>query len=350
MSALASGAAADVSVASPWGGLTYDTTKPAAVATSVRLRDNWGTDSGKDLILLEYLEKTALGVAEWVAFVGAAFDKEAAAARVVADAAAAYDCAKRAVAARALQVAKPKVLWVTLFNNAYGGWFIGSCPNYYCGLVADAGGEFLAVPGGSAGLTSTAPALLAAFAAADVIIYANNDWAATLAPNLPGAPAPPDADLAALLAKAPAVANKRVFDIWGLGTYAWFELRPGQPALTLGDVAVAVSPSAALPAPTLLRNVITTPAGVGTSPLVSLASCGAPLPVAALNLAPCGGGATPSQLSPAQVGGIAAGVTGAVLVGFLALKLWGAKATPALALKTVALAEGHAAPANVVAV
>jgi hypothetical protein len=49
------------------------------------------------------------------------------------------------------------------------------------------------------------------------------------------------------------------------------------------------------------------------------------------------------------VGGIAAGVTGAVLVGFLALKLWGAKA-PALALKTVTLAEGHAAPASVVAV
>jgi hypothetical protein len=111
----------------------------------VHLRDNWGTNSGKDLVLLEYNEKTSLGVAEWVAYVGAAFDKEATAARVFADTVAAYNCAKGAVAGAALQLAaKPKVLWVGMFNNAYGGWFIGECPNYYCGLVADAGGEGVA--------------------------------------------------------------------------------------------------------------------------------------------------------------------------------------------------------------
>jgi hypothetical protein len=327
-------------VATSWGGLEFDTTAPAAVATSVHLRDNWGTNSGKDLVVLEKHEKTSLGVAEWVAYVGAAFDKEATAARVFADTVAAYNCAKGAVAGAALQLAaKPKVLWVGYFNNAYGGWSIGECPNYYCGLVQDAGGELLSVAGGGAGLASTSAALAAAFAAADVVIFAGNDWDTNVAPNLPGAMAPPpDADVAALLAKAPAVANKRVFDLWGLGTYAWFEVRPSQPALTLGDVAAAVrGGGAGLPAPTLLRNVFTTAAGVGTSPLVSLATCGEPMPVAALNVAPCAAPKGVPGLSAGAVGGIVAGAAAAVALGYLAVKMGaaGCAAAQPVPLKSV---------------
>ena len=332
--ALAAGTAVDVSSA-PAGSSykSFDVTSLAAKSTSVHFRGDWDSDMGKDVVVRETSEKTVLGVTEWVALVGAVFDKEAAAAKVFADASAAYDCNKRAIAAAPLAAAsKPKVLWATLYNPAWGGWYFGSCPNFYCGLVADAGGEFLTVAGCDFGCASTDPKVVAAFATADVVIYTNNDWDATFAPNLPGAVAPPSADVAALLAKAPAVASKRVFDIWGLGTWAWFALRPAQPALILGDVAAAVNPSAALPAPTLLRNVFTNKAGVGASPLTSLASCDAPMPVVAWDVAPCGGAPKYAPkyaaASAAVVGGIVGGVAAAATAVFLAIYCWPAKAAP----------------------
>ena len=331
---MAAGKAFDVSTPSAYG-TAFNPAAPAAVAASALLRDADGTPMGKDIVMSEFLETTALGVAEYVAYIGAAFDMEDAAAAAFASMRSAYQCTSTSVAAAPVV---PNVLWA---YYAYGGWQVATCPNYYCGLVADAGGALLTVTGAN-GYASNDPAFLAAAAAADVFIYANNDWAATVAPNLPGAASPPDAAMAALLAKIPAIAKKRVFDIHGLGVYAWFEVRPGQPALMLADLASALQPARAsalgLPTPTLLRNVFTTVADVGTSALTALTSCSAATPVQVPTLKACGfvsGG--PSIAVGPIAGGIVGGVFGLACLALLAyFFLAPAKA---VAAKTIASSE-----------
>ena len=40
---------------------------------------------------------------------------------------------------------KPRVLWVYYSEDSSGngGWSVGSCPNYYCEVIGDAGGNMI---------------------------------------------------------------------------------------------------------------------------------------------------------------------------------------------------------------
>ena len=41
---------------------------------------------------------------------------------------------------------KPRVLWVYYIESGgVGGWSVGSCPNYYCEVIGDAGGSMIQV-------------------------------------------------------------------------------------------------------------------------------------------------------------------------------------------------------------
>jgi len=208
----------------------------------------WGCPgSPRDIPIADALEADVRGIAEQALLVAVLTGSEAAAGALVGGLLSRYECSRAAVAAALPPVPanRPRVLWA----YAYGGaWYVASCPNYYCQIVADAGGQLLLAssPGSGpyGGYSDVEVAPL--FAQADVLIYANDNFDAEVLPFL-GSSANASDPRALALSGSPAVAAGAVFDILRSGVNAWFEQRPAQPDALLQDVAAALAPFAATP-------------------------------------------------------------------------------------------------------
>jgi hypothetical protein len=295
-SGVSSGAIVDVSDA--FGG--YDATNLAVKTLGVQFGGQWDKDSlaaGGNMVMMgEDTEGSALGSAEYVVYMGAFFDAEAAAQATFDTQVARYSCAKASIASPSTSSSSssPKVLWGYPYpsnptGTAQRKWYVAECPGaWYCSLVSDAGGRLLA--GVKEGLSDAQFALLAA--QADVFVYTGQDWSAAMAPYLPGgtlaASTASNADpaLVAILASLPALANNRVFDILKRGVNAWFEARPSSPDTLLQDLYKVLYPlpayAAGLTTPTaFLRNVV----AEAVAPLPATTLCTPASPYAASGVA-----------------------------------------------------------------
>jgi iron complex transport system substrate-binding protein len=147
--------------------------------------------------------------------------------------------AEAAVVTAMGDAAPKKVLWVYEY---YGTLYSGSCPNYYCEAIAQAGGEIMDLssigdPAAWGGITNFT--LFYEMAAeADIWLYPSNNWDAVSL----------DADALSLL---PAVMNDQVYDITGNNLCMdgdcdtandWFESRLAEPDVLLEDLISIIMP------------------------------------------------------------------------------------------------------------
>jgi hypothetical protein len=244
---LASSSILDVK-ASDW---STDTAATVAAADAAFCTAGWGcSGTPVDVPVGDNEEHSLLGVAEYMGFFSAFFDAEPAANAAVGAIAERFACAGAAVAAAPAPAAKPRVLWAYEYA---GTWAVASCPNYYCELVAAAGGELLlpsaagSGPYGTYTLAEVAPLM----AAADVWLYPGDTWDSVVKTALPvsagGTASTSNAALTAALSAVPALAGAgphRVFDLTKSGTNAWFETRIAQPDAVLQDLISIITPAA----------------------------------------------------------------------------------------------------------
>ena len=343
----------------------YSPTSALFQATQAVLGGQWDDASfgGKKVMLAEDEEKSALGVSEYGVYVAALFNDEALAASTFNSQVARYSCTAAAGRAAAAAAPAPRVLWGSpfpLFPAADRVWYVAGCPNWYCGLVGDAGGELLL----SAAGTALSDADFAALAKqADVFVYTGIDWASGPAAYLPGASAAQpatgaDAALTSILASMPAVASGRVYDIQGsAGGSAWFQLRPLNFDALLQELTRIVQPIGAAAAGfslprgtpnTFLRNIFTTPV-IPALPAASTCPAGVTAQPASLLSLACPMSSSPAALPlsamPGAIAGIAIGL--AALAGVAALVVLkgaaaaggAAKAAPAVVSSTPATVE-----------
>ena len=73
------------------------------------------------------------------------YNQEAKANEIVAAIEDRYSCTTNNAAVRGHKDPLPRVLWA-YYSEDYtgaGGWSVGSCPNYYCEVIEDAGGDMI---------------------------------------------------------------------------------------------------------------------------------------------------------------------------------------------------------------
>lgn len=343
---VSAGAVADV--ANAWGG--FDETAAAVGAAGVAFGGTgaWDTLSVAHAAPVDETEEAhPLGVAEYLYFFAAFFDKEATASHVFSSIASRYMCTAEAVMAAVAQApATPQVLWGYRFaTDAEASWYVASCPGaWYCPLVAAAGGNVLTAAGGSTQLTDAEFANLAA--TATHFVYTGSDWDANIAPTISDAASA----VGAVLRAIPAVKSKQVFDILGSGVNAWFAERSAAPDAVLQDFFLALQPAAAAKAgvkgpAVFLRNVFTASAG---SPAAadSCADTAAPTSLLSVNTCPAAAAAAGVQtLSTPQIGAIAGTLGGALVVAAVVGAAWAVSAAKASAAAAAATAKLTAVPA-----
>ena len=98
--------------------------------------------TGAVIPVAETAERTGLGAAEWVEFMALFFNQESAVPDHIAQVAARIEDAKTAVQESGSEV--KQVLWVYEY---FGSLYTGSCPNYYCDAVREAGGQLVDLSG-----------------------------------------------------------------------------------------------------------------------------------------------------------------------------------------------------------
>jgi hypothetical protein len=243
-------------------------------------------------------------------------------------------------------------------------WYVASCPNWYCSLVSDAGGALLLDAAGRSALNDADFAALAA--TADIFVFTGSSWETDYKDFVPSAAATPagaaaaakDKWLADLFATMPAMVNKRVYDILGGGSSAWFEARPLNSDALLQELALLVQPIAASaagfarsPALHFLRNV----AVEGAATLPAASQCprgvaGSTAPAALLSMACPGGGSAAAGLPVgAIVGGVVGGAAGVALLALVAYKLLVAQGAGGAAKAVLSTVEGTTAATSVAA-
>jgi len=350
------GAVADV--ADAFGG--FDAAAAAATAPGVVAFGGTGPYNTLALPNAAPVDETGealpLGVAEYLFYFAAFFDREAAAAAAFEAISSRYACTAAAAAAAAAAPAAPVVLWAYRFTmDGSSLWYVASCPAWYCPLVRAAGGELVTVSAADAAAGISDAAFAALAARATHFVYTGSDWDAIMAPAAAAGATTP---LGALLAGIPAVKAKRVFDILGSGVNAWFANTEVAPDAVLQDLLLALKPAAAaaggLKGPAVfIRNVFAAPAGA-LAPVSACADAKAPAALLSVNTCPAPAAAA-TGLTPQQVGAIAGTLGGAALVAGLAAGAWAlaaakAKAAAAATAKLTAAAPAAAAPAAAVAV
>lgn len=196
----------------------------------------WGCDSvppeANPVPIAAHTESSLLGTAEWIQYIAAFFNREAAAKDVINSVSTMMDCHVSSVKPLLTNVAqKPKVLWA--YYSDYPGWeawYPGTCPNYYCELIEKAGGEVMSFdspPG------NNHSAFFEVAKSADVWFYAGTNWGKL-----------PSFNLSSHLAATTAVVNNAVYDFQKAGQYDWFESRMAEPDVVLEDVISIVHPAA----------------------------------------------------------------------------------------------------------
>ena len=100
--------------------------------------------TGAVIPVVETAERTGLGGAEWAEYMALFFNQESAVPDHIAQVAARIEDAKTAVQESGGEV--KQVLWVYL-SDWDGNLYSGSCPNYYCDAVREAGGQLVDLSG-----------------------------------------------------------------------------------------------------------------------------------------------------------------------------------------------------------
>jgi hypothetical protein len=184
-----------------------------------------------DTRLVLYRRSSALAQAEYLGLVSAFYNAEFVASTLMTQVVLRSECNAR-LASDALTVTgspKPRVMWAYLY---FGAWHVGYCPDYYCVALSQAGGDMILSPIPDVNFQGINHTVMTSLIRnADVWLYASDNWDAEVAPSLPGraAPNPPTESVAAVLAAAPAVANRTVYDFLRAGEDAWFEVREAEP-------------------------------------------------------------------------------------------------------------------------
>ena len=341
-------AGAVTDVADSWGG--FDETAAAVGAAGVAFGGTgpWDTLTVSNAAPVDETEEAhPLGVAEYLYFFSAFFDKEATAASVFSSIASRYTCTAESVTEAVSQASsKPQVLWGYRFTtDSTASWYVASCPgSWYCPLVAAAGGSMLTAAGGSMQLTDAEFSTLAA--TATHFIYTGSDWDANIAPTVSDT----TSALGAILRTIPAVKSKQVFDILGSGVNAWFGDRSAAPDAVLQDFFLALQPTAAAKAgvkgpAVFLRNVFVasagSPAAVDTCTNTAAASS-----LLSVNTCPMTSAATQTLTTP-QIGAIAGTLGGAFVVAAVVGVAWAISAKAAAAAAATAKLTAVPAAANV---
>eukprot|EP00640_Fibrocapsa_japonica_P001804 CAMPEP_0113944358 /NCGR_PEP_ID=MMETSP1339-20121228/33728_1 /TAXON_ID=94617 /ORGANISM="Fibrocapsa japonica" /LENGTH=444 /DNA_ID=CAMNT_0000949535 /DNA_START=61 /DNA_END=1392 /DNA_ORIENTATION=- /assembly_acc=CAM_ASM_000762 len=183
----------------------------------------WGDWSNlhNGIPVIEYTETSShTSIMEWLLFFSYFYNKEAEAKAALEGISDRYDCHKDLVAD---EEDKPNVLWISSF---WGGNFnFASCPNYYCELVQNAGGNLVNI-GEGAVASGDAAALVGVAASADIILFADS-WQAKVMD---------DPEVSNIVSAIPAVANQNVYDVHGNGAQDWFESRYVEPDVVLEDL------------------------------------------------------------------------------------------------------------------
>lgn len=214
---------------------------------------SWGCPgTALDIPLRDYQETSVFAVSEYIGllslFLGGDATSSARATSVVQSNRARYTCSAKAVTdALPLRATatKPKLLWAYQY---FGYWYVASSSGWQSGLVSDAGAELItstvnkpyAAPHwGGLTLEEFKPLL----AAADVWVYANNNFETEVRPSLPSTTtAAASPELRAALQASKAVVNKKVFDLLGRHINSWFEERPANPDALLQDLIAVAHP------------------------------------------------------------------------------------------------------------
>lgn len=204
--------------------------------------DGWGCSDVKNAVpIAAHKETTLLGTASWVEYIAAFYNRERAAQDVVASIKAMFNCHKARAQAEAAKVAKkPKVLWAYYSDYpGYESWYPGSCPNYYCELIAAAGGEMI--------MFQTAPGnnhtkFFETAKDADVWLFAGTNWEKMLATDFTS-PEYNMSNFTAHLETMPAYKTGSIYDFQKNGQGDWFESRLAEPDVVLEDMIDLITPA-----------------------------------------------------------------------------------------------------------
>ena len=193
----------------------------------------------KQIYLAQQEETTAFGQLEWVEYVAALFNKEFNATKLIDQLHARYNCVAKLVT-DAPPVTRKKVMWGNCYTSNYlpvntpPTCYAALCPNYYCDLVRDAGGDLLSSSGT---LTAMTVAQFAAMAStADVLVFTNANWNTTSQYNYPFFNGTHPVEIANLNA----VRNKQVYDILGSNINDWFTSAKAEPGVLLMDLIQSI--------------------------------------------------------------------------------------------------------------
>jgi hypothetical protein len=129
---------------------------------------------------------------------------------------------------------RKKVVWGYFYNSpGFSSFYLGNCPNYYCQIIADAGGEIIAAPDAYGQTLSEALNLVSQ---ADVWIYPDGNFLRSTETNNIFF----NDTRATMFNLTNAVQNKQVYDILGGNLFDWFDARVAQPDVLLMDVVQAL--------------------------------------------------------------------------------------------------------------
>lgn len=177
-------------------------------------------------------ETSVLAEAEHVEFFSLFYNREEAASDVVENIDRRFECLTETAN---VSSTRPRVVWA-YFYGSY--WYVGRCPNYYCELVAAAGGEMITnFPTGSpsawGGLTDSE--FLSAAADADILLYTGQNYWSVDAYGSAAIRTGPS-NKTSVLEQMKAFRDGRVYDTLGNGDRDWLESRVAEPDVVLQDL------------------------------------------------------------------------------------------------------------------
>jgi len=189
-----------------------------------------------DIPVADNYEHSVLAVSEYIGFFSLFFNQESKAKSILHDINTRYtgQVTQQTELIPSVTTNGPKVLWAYIYQ---GGWTIGSCPNYYCELIKDAGGNLLTMstPGTGSYGTYTTNEIASLIAQADIWLFTGDTWDTDIMTST-------DSVLLQAMSQSPAVKNHQVFDLQKATTNAWFETRVAQPDAVLQDIASIITP------------------------------------------------------------------------------------------------------------
>jgi hypothetical protein len=186
----------------------------------------FGNPDGNRTITISYTkERTNVAMFDWLALHAALFNLERESNRIAAETKERYDCsaanAKQLLTERGVDRAeRPQILWATYFDGY--NWTIGDCPTWdhtwYCELAEHCGVSIIQRPEG-VGTEQDGfwylddQQLLELGKDAEIFFFPMTTWDATYNRSR------------AVLDQFKSVQNQQVYDILGVGEWAWSELK-----------------------------------------------------------------------------------------------------------------------------